>query len=122
MGNRARRAWWRMAIALAACVGLPSCSLEEAPDDQVPTWEEFRDQAERVFEGNTFYVVEWDIGLTLEELRAYYLENVAARRGRASQRSTVNRVGNQAVEPGRRLLVLPVRRGLRGPHPGHRPE
>jgi FG-GAP-like repeat/Dual-action HEIGH metallo-peptidase len=94
MENRTARTRWRVAMLLAACFGLTSCSLEEAPDSGVPTWEEFRDQAERVFEGETFYVVEWDIGLTLEELHDYYVENVAAEPGRIRQRSTVNQVGN----------------------------
>ncbi|HEU4412981.1 MAG TPA: hypothetical protein VFS43_47505 [Polyangiaceae bacterium] len=80
---------------IAASGGLASCATAEAEQAAPagPTWEEFRARAERVVDGKTVYVVEWDIALPLDELRDYYDEHVApdGGLGRSRQKSTVNR-------------------------------
>src|SRR5262249_53473814 len=76
-------------IGLALCGSITACSLSQGPESH--SWEEFRDRAARVVDGRTIYVVEWDMALTLDELRAYYDANVAHPDiGTASQESTVN--------------------------------
>src|SRR5262245_60214440 len=85
------RGFQNAAIGLALCGGMMACSLSQGPEH---SWEEFRDRAERVVDGRTIYVVEWDMALTLDELRAYYEANVAHPDiGTKMQDSTVNVVG-----------------------------
>src|SRR5262245_49052590 len=73
------------------CVGAPACATSDTPDMAVPSWEEFRRYAERSVDGHSIYVVEWDLAVTLEELRDYYDQRVAHPNiGVAEQASTVN--------------------------------
>jgi len=68
-----------------------ACSAPPSPDP--PSWEAFQQRAARVVDGHTIYVVEWDLALTLGELRDYYERNVAHPDiGFVGQDSTVNQV------------------------------
>lgn len=87
-----------LVASIATSGGLASCAATEA-ETAAPaglSWEEFRARAERVVDGKTVYVVEWDIALSLDELHDYYDEQVApgGGLGRSRQKSTVNRVGS----------------------------
>lgn len=46
------------------------------PMGSPPTWEEFREFSTRKYEGGTFYVVEGDIPVTLDQLRSYYEDHI----------------------------------------------
>jgi hypothetical protein len=93
------------ALALVAAWGTTGCEdpageelgeIEEVDAVAVPTWEEFAASARRTLEdGGETYVVEWDLGLTRDELRAYYDQNVApqAKGPVPVDKSTVNTVG-----------------------------
>ncbi len=98
---------WALIALLAASGGLASCAtaVEGAAEGEGegegesarparPSWEEFRQRAERVVDGATIYVVEGDLGFTVDELYQYYVEHVASPGGlgRSQQKSTVNRV------------------------------
>lgn len=77
------------ALAVAGCTGDES---DLAGTDDAPSFEELRTRSEHVIDGNTRYVVEWDLVLTLDELHAYYDENIVGKHGGA--RSSVDRVNN----------------------------
>jgi hypothetical protein len=93
------------ALALVAAVGATGCDdpggeelgeIESIDAVTVPSWEEFAASARReTGDGGETYVVEWDLGLTRDELRAYYDQNVApqAKGPVPVDKSTVNTVG-----------------------------
>ena len=68
-----------LALLMLGCSGEAS-DKEPPPLDWIEnrpapaiSWEKFKAEATRTYEGKTFYVVEWDIGMQTEaELRAYY--------------------------------------------------
>lgn len=70
-------------------------------DDSVLDWESYKEMATRVHEGEVSYVIEGDMAVSLDELRADYEMRVEAIRlheqglGTDSFESTVNRVGGQ---------------------------
>lgn len=64
-----------LASLLAAALLHIGCGADEPSD--VPTWEEYRAAATRVFEGKESYVVDWDTPVSLDELRASYDRLVA---------------------------------------------
>ncbi|HEX8433861.1 M57 family metalloprotease [Archangium sp.] len=69
--------------------------IEKAPQGE--TWEQFEKRATRVVDGQVMYMVEWDLAVSHDELRAYYDANIAAgdsseRLGKAGQPLIVNRV------------------------------
>src|SRR5689334_20860474 len=69
----------------------PGCATSDATDPAVPSWEEYQKHAERIVDGHKIYIVEWDIALTLEQLRDYYDTKVAHPNiGVTDQASTVN--------------------------------
>jgi Domain of unknown function (DUF4214)/Dual-action HEIGH metallo-peptidase len=45
---------------------------EETPTTQGETWEQFEARSTHVVNGQTVYIVEWDLVVSHEELRAYY--------------------------------------------------
>jgi len=66
---------------------LAGCVTTVEPDH---AWERFRDSAAREVDGRTIYVVEWDLPVTLDELRDYYDQHVADDgAGTTQQASTV---------------------------------
>jgi Dual-action HEIGH metallo-peptidase len=95
--------WQRIAIALGG-LWLAACSAGGGEElGSIPSWESYREAATREFEGRTFYLLDGDIAVTLDELRVEYDRLVAwivsgeiEREhgvGRTQQRSTVNQVG-----------------------------
>lgn len=79
----------RACICLVAVLAA-SCT----PDEPARSWEEFLEQSTRLFNGNKYYVVEWDIALTLDELRGYYAEVVLQAPTKDSRwKATVNVTG-----------------------------
>lgn len=73
-----------ISVCLAAVLAV-SCTLDEpAEAPPPPSWEEFLEQTTRFFNGSKVYVVEWDMALTLEELRDYYNEVILQFPGKES--------------------------------------
>jgi hypothetical protein len=70
---RSTRHIWN-GIAMGTALLLAACG---AQSDELPSWEEFEAQSTRVVDGKTIHVVEGDIAVTPEELRAYYDEVVS---------------------------------------------
>jgi hypothetical protein len=85
---------WNRVCLLAAAL-LAACA--SADDDTAPSWDEYEAAARSEVDGRTIYRVEWDIAVSRDELRAYYLEHVAPPGGLAvsERESTVNRIGNR---------------------------
>jgi Dual-action HEIGH metallo-peptidase len=79
------------------------CSACAGSDDEaaIPDWEAYKASATRVFEGETSYVMEGDLAVTLDELRHDYLARIEAAElanagiGSGEYHSTVNRVRNR---------------------------
>jgi hypothetical protein len=57
-------------MAMATALVLAACGAQT--ESGTPTWEEFEDQSTRVVDGKSVHVLEGDIAVTREELRAYY--------------------------------------------------
>lgn len=77
-----------LATSLAAC--------DSGGDgSSLPTWEEFKAEATRTFEGQEIYVLDFDDAVTLDELRQAYDRHVARARvdGQIQSQSTVHNVG-----------------------------
>ncbi|WAS93136.1 FG-GAP-like repeat-containing protein [Nannocystis punicea] len=79
---------WRLTLAVFV-LPLAACDSNAAAGDDLPTWEEFREAATRVVDGQPRYVVDGDLPVTLDQLAAAYHDLVAAREGTAP-RSIVN--------------------------------
>ena len=97
--SSSRRWWWTGLLVCATCFA--GCSLEAEDRGEtadVPTWESYLAASTREFEGETIYVVEGDIAVTLDELRDSYdrlVEQLTAGDdgiGSSAHESTVNRV------------------------------
>ncbi len=89
-------------VALACSLALLGCYAgleEEAPAGEAVSWEEFKASVTRTIDGREVHIVEWDLAVTEEELRARYDGYVArARRvseglGEAEQSSIVHQNG-----------------------------
>lgn len=64
-----------------------------SPSEDI-SWEDFRDQHTKTFDGEEMFVVEWDTAVSHDELRAYYLSLRSGRDGdEGTFRSIVNQVG-----------------------------
>jgi hypothetical protein len=92
--------WRHSFVALGLC-WIAGCGQEGEPVD-VPSWESFLAESTKEFEGKTIYVIEGDIPVTLDGLRAEYDRLVAEALGEtaggeelgsAHQPSLVNQVG-----------------------------
>ena len=87
------------AAALACSLALWGCDVRSTDEPPVASWEEFKASVTRHIDGRQIYVVEWDLAVSEEELRARYDDYVVrARReseglGEQEQPSLVNRVG-----------------------------
>ena len=76
--------------AIAALALIAACA-DGAADAPTMSWDEFKAQATQIIDGRETYVVEWDLPVTEDELRAYYDRHVAAPEQRPAQlESTVN--------------------------------
>jgi hypothetical protein len=76
-------------LAAIASLGLTACATDDDGGD-LPTWDEFQDSARREFDGHVSYVVDGDVPVSIEALRAVY-DQLAA--GKAViDKSTVNTV------------------------------
>lgn len=94
------RSSWQRGVLFAGALATAACA--EVLDDEAasaPSWEEYRRAASREFEGETFYVANGDLRVTLAELRQDYDRKLAALRegdsgiAQTEQPSTVNQVG-----------------------------
>jgi hypothetical protein len=81
-------------LLLTASLGFTACATDDAsPGDDTPSWEAFQDAARRDFDGHVSYVVDGDMPVSLDGLRAFYDQHVA---GTAPiDKSTVNTVGGR---------------------------
>jgi hypothetical protein len=78
--------------SIALFVLVAGCADPASP----PTWEEFRDEASREFEGEQFFVTGGDLAVTENELAELYAAYfVGDDLGTSSQESIVNRVGGR---------------------------
>jgi hypothetical protein len=93
--------WHRSTLAIAA-LWLAACGTPDEDLAAIPTWESYLADATREYQGETIYVIEGDVAVTLAELRADYERRAAELLreasagpdiGRTEQESTVNRVG-----------------------------
>ncbi len=91
----------RQCLVAMGVLWLAGCGTEEEPVD-IPSWERFLAESTREFEGRTIHVIEDDIAVTLDQLRAEYDRRVAEALGEtaggdevgsARQPSLVNQVG-----------------------------
>lgn len=65
-----KRGMW---LGCALAMGLAGCADNiEEPADDVVSWEEFKQSATRVVDGQELYIVEWDLAVTEHELRRRY--------------------------------------------------
>jgi hypothetical protein len=72
-----------------------ACQSDERPDG-APTWEQFREASTKSFEGQTSYVIDGDMPVSLDALREEYLRLFGRSQdgvGELGQASTVNTVG-----------------------------
>jgi hypothetical protein len=68
------------ATALSVVLMATACMSSDDEQTDAPNavdWGSFKAGATHVVDGRELYIVEWDIPLTLEELRAYYERHVA---------------------------------------------
>ena len=80
------------AIGLAlATLTLIGC----ASGDTTPSYEEFRAETRRTFEGKEYFVVSGDIGVTEDQLRALYAKNFGDGIATIAQDSIVDRIGGR---------------------------
>jgi hypothetical protein len=93
---KSSRTAWICSFALLACGA--NDSSEETASKQPVSWEEFKRAATVHVGGREIYVVEWDLAVSLDELRVRYdayvhnLRNADTDIGSVSQPSIVNRV------------------------------
>jgi Matrixin len=73
-------------------VGLFGCV---SPESAGPTFEEFRAETARSFEGQEYFLISGDIALSEPELRAVYDQNFGGGFSSVAQHSIVNRIGNR---------------------------
>jgi hypothetical protein len=64
------------ATLLTASLGLAACGMSDDGTD-IRTWDEFQSEARREFEGHVSYVVDGDMPVSLDELRAFYDQQIA---------------------------------------------
>jgi hypothetical protein len=89
---------WQRGVMFA---GVLAAACSEVPDQaaSAPSWEQFKRAATREFNGETFYVADGDLRVTLDELRQDYDQRLAALLegdtgiAQTEQSSTVNQVG-----------------------------
>ncbi len=80
-------------LSLLVVASSSACSSEE---DSRSGFEALRARSLHIIDGEEKYVVEWDLALTLDELRDYYDHYIDGDRDEeAGARSSVNRVNNQ---------------------------
>jgi len=77
-----------------ATLSLIGCA-SDATTPTTPSYEEFRAETRRTFEGKEYFVVSGDIGVTEDQLRALYAKNFGDGIATIAQDSIVNRIGRR---------------------------
>src|SRR5215468_10094647 len=89
---------WQRGLLVTGMLAAAGCAVPDDKMARAPSWDEFKRAATREFQGETFYVADGDLRVTLDELRQDYDQRLAAflagdsGTAEAEQPSTVNQV------------------------------